>query len=161
MAPIAALPVRRPLAHDFQVAREFLRCLDSTATKFTFQTFRDAPTSSAIPEVLHGTLQEVWPKLSMLNSLPDNPAVRAQAVQLGRPLPGEAVVLEAALSEARKMRQTSHFGSQLRLWSMSQATSMCVVKPWTASLRRTLILINPVKDWSSCASRGGKSYPQG
>ena len=53
-------------AHDKNMARDFLACLDPNASKFTFQFFGDRVTASA--EIFHGTLDEVWPKVQALNT---------------------------------------------------------------------------------------------
>ena len=59
------------VAHDKAMAAAFLRLLDPSATKFTFQLFCDDK-QNRHAQVLHGTLDEVWPKIEALN----NPAKR-------------------------------------------------------------------------------------
>jgi hypothetical protein len=53
-------------AHDKDMASRFLAGLDPNATKFTFQFFADSGDSG--PRVFHATLDEVWPKVLMLNT---------------------------------------------------------------------------------------------
>jgi hypothetical protein len=53
------------------MAAAFLRLLDPGVTRFTFQLFGDDK-QNRYAEVLHGTLDEVWPKIDALN----NPAKR-------------------------------------------------------------------------------------
>lgn len=52
---------------DKKMAGDFLTCLDPNASKFTFQFFNDGPGTYA--EIVHGTLDEVWPKIQTLNTL--------------------------------------------------------------------------------------------
>jgi hypothetical protein len=61
-------PQQRPAipAHDKAMAARFLAGLDPNATKFTFQFFADSGNSH--PQVFHGTLDEVWPKVLMCNT---------------------------------------------------------------------------------------------
>jgi RecA-family ATPase len=54
-------------AHDREMARDFLACLDPNAGKFTFQLFGDGDDRYA--EIFHGTLDELWPKVQTLNTL--------------------------------------------------------------------------------------------
>ena len=56
------------LAHNYQLATEFLRCLDPSASKFTFQFFNDPQHAQKFAKILHGSLQEVWPAILNLNS---------------------------------------------------------------------------------------------
>jgi hypothetical protein len=56
-----ALPV-----HDKDMAAEFLVTLDSAALRFTFQFFTDAGAGHAA--MLHGSLDDVWPKIQLLNT---------------------------------------------------------------------------------------------
>jgi hypothetical protein len=53
--------------HDKAIASAFLDLLDPTAAKFTFQLFGDEK-QSRYAEILHGTLDEVWPKIESLNN---------------------------------------------------------------------------------------------
>jgi hypothetical protein len=52
--------------HDKDMARDFLTGLDPTAGRFTFQFFSDG--ASGYAEVFHGTLDEAWPKVQVLNT---------------------------------------------------------------------------------------------
>jgi RepB DNA-primase from phage plasmid/Primase C terminal 2 (PriCT-2) len=52
--------------HDKGMAAEFLAVLDPAATKFTFQFFSDS--GGGYPEVFHGSLEDVWPKVEALNN---------------------------------------------------------------------------------------------
>jgi hypothetical protein len=54
-------------AHNKDMARDFLAVLDPKATRFTFQFFSDG--SSKFAAIIHGTLDEVWPKVLALNTL--------------------------------------------------------------------------------------------
>jgi AAA domain/RepB DNA-primase N-terminal domain/Primase C terminal 2 (PriCT-2) len=54
------------LVRDKDMARDFLAGLDPRAHKFTFQFFSDGQGEHA--EILHGTLDEVWPKVQTLNT---------------------------------------------------------------------------------------------
>ena len=54
------------LAHDKDMARNFLAGLDPSASRFTFQFFSDGAGGHA--EIFHGTLDEVWPKVHALNT---------------------------------------------------------------------------------------------
>jgi hypothetical protein len=53
-------------AHDKEMARRFLAGLDPNATRFTFQFFYDRGSGRA--QIIHGTLDEVWPKVLALNT---------------------------------------------------------------------------------------------
>jgi hypothetical protein len=53
-------------AHNKSMAAAFLAGLDPNADRFTFQLFGDGPDKHA--EVLHGTLDQVWPKVLALNT---------------------------------------------------------------------------------------------
>src|SRR4051812_4556729 len=53
-------------AHDKGTAADFLAMLDSAATRFTFQLFSDHGEHRA--EVIHGSLNEAWPKIVALNT---------------------------------------------------------------------------------------------
>ena len=53
-------------AHNKEMATRFLVGLDPHATKFTFQFFGDGAARYA--EIVHGTLDEVWPKVLALNT---------------------------------------------------------------------------------------------
>jgi hypothetical protein len=53
-------------AHNKDMAREFLSCLDPNADRFTFQFFSDCKDGYA--ELFHGTLDDVWPKVQALNT---------------------------------------------------------------------------------------------
>ncbi len=53
-------------AHDKDMASSFLAGLDPSATRFTFQFFSDRGQRYA--EILHGSLDEVWPKIPGLNT---------------------------------------------------------------------------------------------
>jgi hypothetical protein len=61
-APIAPVKV----AHDKDMARAFLAGLDPNATKFTFQFLSDS--GKRYSEIVHGTLDEIWPKVQALNT---------------------------------------------------------------------------------------------
>lgn len=64
----------KPLpAHDNEMAGRFLNCLDPNAHEFTFQFFGDGPARHA--EIVHGTLDELWPKVLALNTLERRVAV--------------------------------------------------------------------------------------
>jgi AAA domain/Primase C terminal 2 (PriCT-2) len=52
--------------HDKEMARRFLVGLDPAASGFTFQFFKDS--GAAKPKIIHGTLDEVWPTVQMLNT---------------------------------------------------------------------------------------------
>jgi hypothetical protein len=52
-------------AHDKDMAKRFLAALDPNASRFTFQFFNDH--GGGYAEILHGTLDEVWPKIQALN----------------------------------------------------------------------------------------------
>jgi hypothetical protein len=60
---------RKPLDVDFAEAEKFLKALDPTATKFTFQTFDDDGDrgNKDLVRVLHGTLAEHFDELKRLN----------------------------------------------------------------------------------------------
>jgi hypothetical protein len=53
-------------AHDKDMAKMFLAALDPNASRFTFQFFNDHEGGYA--EIVHGTLDEVWPKVQALNT---------------------------------------------------------------------------------------------
>lgn len=53
--------------HDKDTARRFLAGLDPNATKFTFRFFSDSSKDNG--EIFHGTLDEVWPRVQVLNTL--------------------------------------------------------------------------------------------
>ncbi len=53
-------------AHDKGMAGQFLACLDPAADRFTFQFFGDGPGRYA--EVFHGTLEQAWAKVLVLNT---------------------------------------------------------------------------------------------
>ena len=53
-------------AHDKNMSRDFLTCLDPSADKFTFQFFSDGDDGYA--EIFHGTLDEMWPRVHALNT---------------------------------------------------------------------------------------------
>ena len=53
--------------HDKAAASEFLATLGPSALKFTFQFFGDG--DDQCPEILHGSLDDVWPKVQLLNTL--------------------------------------------------------------------------------------------
>jgi DNA primase RepB-like protein len=59
--------VRATITHDKDMARTFLAGLDRNATKFTFQFFSDCG-DRRHTEIFHGTLDEVWPKVQLLNT---------------------------------------------------------------------------------------------
>ena len=52
--------------HDKEMARRFLAGLDPNASRFTFQLFSDS--AAGRPEIFHGSLDELWPKVLMLNT---------------------------------------------------------------------------------------------
>jgi len=52
--------------HDKAMASRFLAGLDPTASRFTFQFFSDGAGGHA--QIFHGSLDEVWPKVLMLNT---------------------------------------------------------------------------------------------
>jgi hypothetical protein len=54
-------------AHDKETAREYLAALDTDATSFTFQFFSD-DREKRYAEIFHGTLDEAWPKIEVLNT---------------------------------------------------------------------------------------------
>ena len=54
------------LAHDRDIARDFLAALDTNATRFTFQFFSDSGSGHA--QIFHGTLEELWPTVLKLNT---------------------------------------------------------------------------------------------
>jgi hypothetical protein len=58
------------LTHDKAMTKAYLTGLDPTATRYTFQTFDDnnERKDPALARVLHGTLDEVWPKILALNT---------------------------------------------------------------------------------------------
>ncbi|GLR89463.1 hypothetical protein [Bradyrhizobium iriomotense] len=58
--------VTAPIAHNRQMAREFLTLLDPAAEKFTFQFIGD--TSKGGAETFHGSLEEAWRKVEFLNN---------------------------------------------------------------------------------------------
>jgi hypothetical protein len=53
--------------HDKVMAANFLAALDPAAQRFTFQFFSDG--DSGYAEVVHGSLDEVWPKVQALNTI--------------------------------------------------------------------------------------------
>lgn len=53
--------------HDKGMAARFLAILDPDAQRFTFQLFSDGDDPYA--EIFHGTLDGVWPKIQLLNTL--------------------------------------------------------------------------------------------
>jgi hypothetical protein len=55
------------VAHDQEMARRFLAALDPSADKFTFQLLSDLKGHKRHQEIIHGTLEELWPKVSALN----------------------------------------------------------------------------------------------
>ena len=61
--PVTVQPVP---THDKSSAAQFLSVLDPAAQRFTFQFFSDGDEGHA--EILHGTLDEVWPKVQALNT---------------------------------------------------------------------------------------------
>ena len=52
--------------HDKAMASRFLAGLDPNATRFTFQFFNDSGVRYA--QIIHGSLDEVWPKVQALNT---------------------------------------------------------------------------------------------
>ncbi len=60
-APNIAAPM-----HDISMAADFLAILAPHAQKFTFQFFSDG--TDAYAEVVHGSLDDVWPKVEALNT---------------------------------------------------------------------------------------------
>ena len=64
-APGTARTVAGPL-QDKDMAARFLATVDPAAREFTFQFFNDGPNRYA--EVVHGTLDDVWPKVLTLNT---------------------------------------------------------------------------------------------
>ncbi len=54
------------LEHDKDMAAKFLTALDPSATQFTFQFFGDGAQTYA--EIVHGSLDDVWPKVQALNA---------------------------------------------------------------------------------------------
>src|SRR5262249_14104894 len=56
------------LKHDKVMAADYLANLDPNATRFTFQFFSDDKKNKGYAEIFHGTLDEVWPKILMLNT---------------------------------------------------------------------------------------------
>jgi hypothetical protein len=55
-----------PVAADKEMSREFLAALDPNATKFTFQFIGDTRKGHA--ETFHGTLDETWRKIDLINN---------------------------------------------------------------------------------------------
>jgi hypothetical protein len=53
--------------HDKDMARAHLTALDPTASRFTFQLFSD-DRQKRYAEIVHGTLDEVWPKVLAFNT---------------------------------------------------------------------------------------------
>jgi RecA-family ATPase len=53
-------------AHDRDIARDFLDCLDPSTSRFTFQFFSDGPQSYA--KIVHGTLDDVWQEVEAINT---------------------------------------------------------------------------------------------
>jgi hypothetical protein len=66
MAAFAQAPKEDTPTHDKCTAGEFLVVLDPAARKFTFQFFSDW--GDGYPQVFHGSLDEVWPKIEALNT---------------------------------------------------------------------------------------------
>ena len=71
--PLMPAALELQLAYDYAQAETFLRLLDPSATKFTFQFFKD-PENDTHPAVTpagqrHATLKEVWPYIIHQNSL--------------------------------------------------------------------------------------------
>ena len=71
--PLMPAALELQLAYDYAQAETFLRLLDPSATKFTFQFFKD-PENDTHPAVTpagqqHATLKEVWPCIIRQNSL--------------------------------------------------------------------------------------------
>jgi hypothetical protein len=58
---VAATPT-----HDKDMARKFLAGLDPNGTRFTFQFFNDSGSDGA--QIFHGMLDELWPKVLVLNT---------------------------------------------------------------------------------------------
>src|SRR4051794_441316 len=54
-------------AHDLEMAKSFLAALDPSANKFTCQLCSDIR-AGGDAEVIHGSLEEVWPKVIQLNT---------------------------------------------------------------------------------------------
>jgi hypothetical protein len=54
--------------HDKAMAADFLAGLDRNAKRFTFQFFSDDKNNKGYAEIFHGTLDEVWPKILVLNT---------------------------------------------------------------------------------------------
>jgi hypothetical protein len=52
--------------HDKEMARRFLAGLDPNASRFTFQLFSDGAGDHR--QIFHGSLDELWPKVRMLNT---------------------------------------------------------------------------------------------
>src|SRR5262249_46609665 len=66
LAPVDNTPaVNATPKHDKEMAGRFLAGLDPNATRFTFQLFSDCGGRHA--EIVHGTLDELWPKVLALN----------------------------------------------------------------------------------------------
>jgi hypothetical protein len=53
-------------AHNKTIAAQFLKTLDPTAQRFTFQFFSDGDDGHA--KIFHGSLDDVWPKVEALNT---------------------------------------------------------------------------------------------
>ena len=66
MALIMSTQAPSTLAHEKDMARDFLAGLDPKASRFTFQFFSDR--AGGYAEVFHGTLDELWPKVQALNT---------------------------------------------------------------------------------------------
>jgi hypothetical protein len=60
------LPASSTIMPDKVMAANFLAALDPAARQFTFQFFSDG--DSGYAEVVHGSLDEVWPKVQALNT---------------------------------------------------------------------------------------------
>jgi AAA domain/RepB DNA-primase from phage plasmid/Primase C terminal 2 (PriCT-2) len=53
-------------SHDMAMAAQFLAILDPTARNFTFQFFSDG--ADRFAEIVHGPLDDVWPRICALNT---------------------------------------------------------------------------------------------
>ena len=94
---------------NIEIARDFLRAIDSSARAFTFQTYDDDKVRAdpKLAKTLHGTLDEVWPALVRLNSAGAAVAYCVNATDLkGRGLANikrvRALWCEADTAEPRK-----------------------------------------------------------
>src|SRR5437899_2075901 len=52
--------------HDKRMAARYLAGLDPVSDRFTFQFFADC--GDGKPEIFHGTLEDVWPKITACNT---------------------------------------------------------------------------------------------